>query len=147
MWPPASSKRLPVRELGHMVVWTYPGTYGLHLWFGCTTETTRELVPTFGHLFGNSGQIPLQENWTWPSLSLCWECKWCSFPLLSHFLCSPNYRTSAVCSGRICWEIFWNPGRREDAAISSQKPVFVCDWELFGYTHYIFNNETIGRTF
>lgn len=151
MLPPASSQRLPVRELGHMVVWTYPSTYRLHLWFGCTTKTTWELIPTFCHLFGHSGQKPIQENWTWTSLSyitwLCWECKRCSFPLLLHLLSSPNYSTSAVRPGKVCWEIFWNPRRREDAAISSQKSMFVCDWAPFGYTHYIFNNETIGRTF
>lgn len=39
-----------------MVLWTFPRSYGLHLWFGSTTKTTREFSPTFGHLAGNSGQ-------------------------------------------------------------------------------------------
>lgn len=52
----ASSKHLPVGELGLLVVWTFPRLYGLHLWFGSTTKTTREYSPTFGLLTGNSGQ-------------------------------------------------------------------------------------------
>lgn len=150
--PPASSRQLPVRELSHMVVWTNPSTYRLHLWFGHTTKTTWELVPMFGHLIGISGRKPLQETWTWTSLSSitwcwCWACKSRYFPLLSQPSCSPSYSTWAVCSGRVCWEIFSNPERREGAAISSQKPMFICDWELFGCTYYIFNNKLIGRTF
>lgn len=61
----------------------------IHLWFGRTTKTTRQSLPTLGHLAGNSGQKPLQGSWSWPSLPyrswcLCWECQWCSFPRLSH---------------------------------------------------------------
>lgn len=96
--PPASSRQLPVRELSHMVVWTNPSTYRLHLWFGHTTKTTWELVPMFGHLIGISGRKPLQETWTWTSLSSitwcwCWACKSRYFPLLSQPSCSPSYST------------------------------------------------------
>lgn len=131
----ASSKRLPVRELGLTVVWTFPRSYGLHLWFGCTAKTTWEFSPTFGHLAGNSGQKPLQESWTWTSLScvgwcLWWECKWCSFPLLSHLVLSRLQHTGG-CSGRVCWEIFWKPGKTEDSALSPQKPMFFCDWAFW----------------
>lgn len=136
----ASSKHLPVGDLGLLVVWTFPRSYGLHLWFGSTTKTTREFSPAFGHLAGNSGRKTTSRQLELDQLVL----HGLMFVLGMQMMLLPPFITPCAllaaarqgmrrggCPGRVCWEIFWKPGKIEDSALSPQKPLFFCDWAFW----------------